>query len=187
MTDDLNPTVVSHHVWAFLHHCLSGPAKQLFKNTARQDGLNTWRKLTLEINSRTERIRHRLRDRCQQVPQASSNAQVWRCIGDWETLYTEYLDAGGVEMHFEDRRGQLLRILPRDLRKDLFRKLSDFQSVAALKEWIREQLELEKNWADTDQQGNRSRPIGRMEHDQDDACPGDPATTGTRTWTLCLH
>ena len=113
MTDDFNPTVLSHHVWAFLHHCLSGAARQLYKNTARQDGLNIWRKLTLEINSRTECVRHRLRNRCQQVGQAANNAQVWRCIGDWETLYTEYLDAGGKEMEFEDRRGQFLRILPR--------------------------------------------------------------------------
>ena len=112
MTDDMNPTILSHHIWAFLHHCLSGAARQVYKNTARQDGLNVWRKLTQEINSRTDCVRHRLRNKCQQVAQAPSNAQVWKCVGDWETLYTEYLDAGGKPMEFEDRRGQCLRILP---------------------------------------------------------------------------
>ena len=73
MTDDLNPVVLSHHVWAFLQHCLSGAGKQVFKATARQDGFNVWRKLTLEINSRTACVRHALRNQCQQVAQASGN------------------------------------------------------------------------------------------------------------------
>ena len=89
MTDSLNPVVLSHHIWAFLHHCLTGIARQVFKNTERQDGFNVWRQLTQEINSRTACVRHNQRNRCQQVPQAASNAHVWRCIADWETLYTE--------------------------------------------------------------------------------------------------
>ena len=47
MTDELNPVILSHHIWAFLHHCLGGAARQVFKSTARQDGLNVWRKLCL--------------------------------------------------------------------------------------------------------------------------------------------
>ena len=39
LTDDLSPTVLSHHIWAFLHHCLVGTAKQIFKSTDRQNGL----------------------------------------------------------------------------------------------------------------------------------------------------
>jgi len=173
MTDDLNPMVLSHHIWAFLHHCLSGAAKQVYKSTDRQDGFNVWRKLTLEINSRTECVRHRLRNRCQQVAQAAGNQQVWKCIADWETLYTEYMEAGGSPMEFEDRRGQLLRILPKELRKDLFRRLGDFGSVGALKEWIREQLELEKNWHETDSQ-SRAKAVGMMENDHPEVMSSDP-------------
>jgi len=40
MTDGLNPVGLSHHIWAFLHHCLSGAAKQVFKSTDRQNGLD---------------------------------------------------------------------------------------------------------------------------------------------------
>ena len=86
MTDDLNPVVVSHHIWAFLQHCLTGAGKQVFKATARQDGLNVWRKLTLEINSRTDCVRHALRNQCQQVAQASSNSGLWQSITNWESL-----------------------------------------------------------------------------------------------------
>ena len=146
MTDDLQPEVLSHHVWGFLQHCLSGAGKQIFKGTARQDGFNVWRKLTLEINSRTDCVRHALRNQCQQVGQASSAAKVWQTITDWESLYTRYREAGGGPMEFEDRRGQFLRILPNDMRREAFRRLNEFKSLPSLKEWVREQLEYERDW-----------------------------------------
>ena len=150
MTDDMDPFVLSHHVWGFLLHCLTGAAKQVFKSVAREDGLNVWRKLTLDINSRTDCIRHALRNQCQQVSQVGNNTQVWQAIADWETLYTKYREAGGSEMEFEDRRGQMLRILPKDLRRDAFRRLGEFRDVSAFKEWIREQFEYEKEWGVVD-------------------------------------
>ncbi len=151
-----------------VQHCLSGTARQTFKATARHDGLNVWRKLTLEINSRTDCVRHGLRNKCQQVTQASGLETVWQAIADWETLYTHYLDAGGAEMNFEDRRGQMLRILPKDLRRDVFRRLTDFKSIPDLKEWIREQLELEKDWDATDRSAPRPRAVGVVDHGGDE-------------------
>ena len=47
---EVEPVVLSHHIWAFLHHCLSGSARQVFKNTPRQDGLNVWRQLMLDYS-----------------------------------------------------------------------------------------------------------------------------------------
>ena len=38
MTDDMDPTILSHHIWGFLLHCLTGAAKQTFKSVAREDG-----------------------------------------------------------------------------------------------------------------------------------------------------
>ncbi len=48
-------------------------------------------------------------------------------------------------MEFEDRRGQLLRILPKELRRDVFRKMAEFKTLAAIKDWLREQLGMEKD------------------------------------------
>jgi len=165
MTDELNPTVLSHHIWAFFHHCLIGTAKQIFKATERQNGLEVWRRLAREINSRTDCVRHNLRNRCQIVSQASSNSQVWQHITNWETTYIEYLDAGGSEMNFEDRRGQILRMLPQELRRDLFRRIAEFKTVAAVKDWIREQLEMEKEWRDTDSRQMRGKQVATVELD----------------------
>ena len=91
-------------------------------SASRQDGFNVWRQLCLEINSRTDCVRHHLRNKCQQVPQAPNNSHVWRAIADWETMYADYLDAGGAFMDYEDRRSQLLRILPMALRRDVLRE-----------------------------------------------------------------
>ena len=95
---EVNPEVLSHHIWGFLQHCLAGSAKQVFRNAERRNGLDVWRALVLEINSRTVCRRHGLRDRVQQPRQAASTADIKKALADWETLYSEYLDAGGAEM-----------------------------------------------------------------------------------------
>ena len=69
---ELNPYVISHHIWGFLQHSLSGAARQTFKNTKRRDGLNVWRLLVLEVNSQTHCRRHGLRDRVQLQQQVTS-------------------------------------------------------------------------------------------------------------------
>ena len=116
---EMDPVVFSHHVWGFLQLCLSGSARMTFKSADKRDGLNVWRELVLEINSRTACRRHGLRDKVQMQPQVSSNDQIKAALANWETLYNEYRAAGGEVMDFEDRRSQLLRILPSDFRKDL--------------------------------------------------------------------
>ena len=72
------PHVISHHIWGFFQHCLTGAAKQVFKTSDRRDGLNIWRRLVLEINSKTDCRRHALRNKCQQPAQVQSLKQV-RC------------------------------------------------------------------------------------------------------------
>ena len=62
-------------------------------------------------------------------------------------------------MEFEDRRSQYLRILPTTLRREVFRKLSDFKSMAEIKEWVRVQTELEREWEVDD--ASRRRPAAR--------------------------
>ena len=147
---EISPFVLSHHIWGFMQHCLSGAAKQTFKNTARRDGFNVWRVLVLAINSQTPCRRYNLRDRVQSPAQVSDNKHVAQGLADWETLYGEYKDAGGIEMDFEERRSQLLKILPSLIRKDVFRKMSEFDSIEEIVEYLRVQIELETQWGDDD-------------------------------------
>jgi len=162
---EVNAYIFSHHVWGFLQHCVTDQARQTFKNNARRDGLNIWRELVLDINSQTACRRHGLRDKVQMQTQVNANGMVKQALADWESLYQEYREAGGEEMAFEDRRSQLLRILPTELRKDVFRRLEDFRSIGQIKEWIRVQTELEREWNldDRARQGQgRARPLNAM-------------------------
>ena len=152
---ELCPYVLSHHIWGVLQHSVSGAARQTFKNTRRRDGLNVWRSLVLEVNSQTACRRHGLRDRVQMQQQVSSIEHIRAAVAAWETLYNEYLEAGGPPMEFEDRRSQYLRILPKELRKDVFRKLNDFKSLPEIKEWVRVQTELEREWEADDSSRRR--------------------------------
>ena len=98
----------------------------------------------MKINSKTECRQQTLRNKCQNLSQVHDERHVDQAIVDWEQLYNEYLDAGGTEMCFGDRRGQLLRLLPNSLRKEVFKNMQSLKSIDEIKEWIRIQLELEE-------------------------------------------
>ena len=85
--------------------------------------------------------------------------QVRPALTEWELIYNAYLDAGGGEMSSEDRRGQLLRILPGDVRKEVFRRISDVKSIDDIREWIRIQAELEDQWDAEDVTSRRRGPV----------------------------
>ena len=72
---------------------------------------------------------------------AGDNQGIKKAFADCSELYNEYLDAGGVAMDFEERRTQILKILPKTLRLETFKNLSSFTSVPQIKEWVRIQTE----------------------------------------------
>jgi hypothetical protein len=129
---ELNPFVFSHHLWGFSQHGLQGEARQVFKAERRQDGFNIWRVLTLEINSQTDCRRHGLRARVQNPPRAGDNQGIKKAFVDWSELYNEYLDAGGVAMDFEEHRTQILKILPKTVRLEIFKNLSSSRKCCKL-------------------------------------------------------
>ncbi len=79
---EFNPFVLSHHMWGFLQHGVSGAARQLFKAEKRRDGFNVWRLLVLEINSQTDCRRHGLRVKVQNPAQVGSNGGVKKGLAD---------------------------------------------------------------------------------------------------------
>ncbi len=54
--------VMSHHVWRYLNLNLTGGAKTIHTNTDESNGLEVWRKLTLDITSRSAARRKLLHD-----------------------------------------------------------------------------------------------------------------------------
>ncbi len=53
-------------------------------------------------------------------------------------------------MDFEELRIQLLKILPKTLRLDLFKNAKDYTSIPQIKEWIRLETEYEHEWEESD-------------------------------------
>ena len=113
----------------------------------------------LEVNSQTHCRRHGLRDRVQLQQQVTSTEHIRGAVAVWESPHNEYLEAGGSPMEFEDRRSQYFRILLKELRKKVFRKLTDFKTIPEIKEWVRVQTELEREWEVDD--SSRRRPGAR--------------------------
>ena len=60
-------------------------------------------------------------------------------------------------MDFEDRFGQVLRIFPKELRKEALKRLREFKSIAELTEWVRVHTEAER---DCEQADRAVRPRG---------------------------
>ena len=72
-------------------------------------------------------------------------------------------------MEFEDRRSQYLRIPPKELGKEVFRKLTGSKSIPEIKEWVRVQTELEREWEGDDASRRRlpaTRPANVLEVDE---------------------
>ena len=69
-------------------------------------------------------------------------------------------------MDYEDRRSQVLRILPKNLGKDAFKKMSDLKDVDGLNSWIRVQVEFKREWdqGDTDR-GAKAKGLHALEPD----------------------
>ena len=123
----------------------------------------------MAINSRTDCVRYTLWNQCQTPAQVSSDAQVSQGIADWETLCSHYLDAGGSPTEFEDRRGQVLRIFPKDLRKEALDGFKEFQSIAELTEWVRVQVEAGRDWDLADRAPRqRGGPAAKVVEREDD-------------------
>ena len=79
-------------------------------------------------------------------------------------------------MDFEVRRTQMLKILPKDLRLELFKKLSESTSISQIKEWIRVQIEYEVGWERDDAAARGRKGLHALEPScEEAAAPEGPS------------
>ena len=102
---------------------------------------------------------------CQNQSQVTDERRVEQAVADWEGCYSQYLDAGGPEMCFGDRRGQMLRILPNSLRKEVFKNMQTLKTIDEIKEWIRVYLGFGEQWQIVDGGWRRGAPVNNIEAD----------------------
>ena len=118
----------SNALWAFLILCLTGDATYAVDNAGPREGFEVWRRLFKGIRSRCEIRRHELLGKIQRPEEARSLQDVPASIDKWEAMLPEYGECGGRWMPFEDTRSALLQILPDELRRDMFMRLSEMQN-----------------------------------------------------------
>ena len=104
--------VMSHHVWRYLNLNLTGGAKTIHTNTDESNGLEVWRKLTLDITSRSAARRKLLHDQVYNPKHIGSLPAVKMAIEHWEAFVTQYEDAGGTAPDDGMRQVLLVGMLP---------------------------------------------------------------------------
>jgi len=119
---DLDPSVVSAHIWTFLSLCCKGDAEVIF-NSGEQDnvrnGLETWRKLYDHISSGISLRYLVLRDQVN-IPLTAKKAEdVPMVLADWEGKLREYVDVGGTAMGDYEKKMTMIKILPQSMRDNL--------------------------------------------------------------------
>lgn len=136
-----DPVTMSHHLWRFLNLNLTGDAKLMHQNTELSNGLEVWRKLTLEIVSRSAARRKILRERVWNPRTISSLAAVKISIEQWEGQIKEFVEAGGDAPQDDMRQELLIGILPEGLQEHILWRESDFASYHQLREFIHRKVE----------------------------------------------
>ena len=107
MMMECDPKVLNHHLWKYLNLNLTGDAKLILQNTPRANGLEAWRKLVIDIVSRSLSRRNELRDGAWIIKPIATLHGIKMAMEHWDKLTKDFVDAGG-EPPADDMRQELL-------------------------------------------------------------------------------
>ena len=138
----MDPIGASKELWSWLNLSLekSTKAQQTFRSVAELNGAEVYRKLVVPLGKSKPSVtrRGRLRDRVQQPSRAKSMVTIMDAVGDWEEDEMTYMRAGGRAQDDEERREQLIKILPSGISDDMLSRAADCPSADGLIDWMRE-------------------------------------------------
>ena len=119
--------LINAALWGFLSNCVSGEAETMFKRAETLHGIDAWRRLVRHIdhgrNIRLEALRTEVRSL--HLRQIKNLENVAVGIAEFENKLNEYVEAGGPEMKDEEKKADLLAILPEGLRENLLWRATD--------------------------------------------------------------
>ena len=135
---DLGYAKASEAMWSWLNIAIgqSASAQLLFDLVEPLNGAELWRQLVQPTNSKSLIRRNFLGDKCRGPKSAPSFGGVMPYVRAYEQDVAVYYAAGGVKFSDEDRRGQLMKILPSSLSMEMSMTADDKPSYAALREWM---------------------------------------------------
>ncbi len=136
-----DPVVMAHHVWRYLNLNLTGDAKLIHQNTEESNGLEVWRKLMLDLVSRSPARRQALMSQVHNPKGTAQLETVKMTIEKWEAVLKEYVEAGGKEPNDEMKQELLVGMMPPVLQEHLLWREGDFTSYRQLREFIHRRVD----------------------------------------------
>ena len=134
---DVDPVQASQRIWTWLQLPLmgSGTPELDYNNAEALNGMEVWRCLAVPLASKSLPRRFALRDKVQNPKQCSSFAAVLEQLKTWQKDLVAYVAAGGAMPSDEDKRYQLMKMLPGNLSLEMRTKANDHQTLQGLKDW----------------------------------------------------
>ncbi len=114
-------------IWGFLSSALSGSAETIFKRAETLNGLDAWRRVTRHIDHgrsiRLEALRREVKT--MHLRPMRNLDGVEEGIAEFENLLKECGDAGGTPFGEEEKKADLLAILPSEIKEHLLWHATD--------------------------------------------------------------
>ena len=128
-------------LWGFISNCVSGEAETMFKRARPLNGVDAWRRLVRYIDHgrtiRCETLRSELRTiHLRPIKNLESLAVG---IAEFENKHAEYFEAGGPEAQPDEKKADLLAILPEQLRENLLWRATDPGPYEAFRDMVQAQ------------------------------------------------
>ena len=113
---EVEPRVLSHHLWGFLNTNLTGEAYEIFSNVDESMGFAAWRRVLRNISQRTRAELLKLEDKVLAPLQVTKPGEILMALERWELALKTYRDAGGEPLSQKRTQGGVLRLLPEAIR-----------------------------------------------------------------------
>ncbi len=125
--DKTQMELVNSAIWGFLSGCLGGEAETMFKQAEMLNGIDAWRRVVRYIDHRRSIRLETLRDevRALHLKPIKNVEGVAVGIAEFENKIREYEAAGGKQVDEDEKKNDLLKILPAEISSALLWRASE--------------------------------------------------------------
>ncbi len=125
-------------LWGFLSGSVSGTAETMFKGADSLNGLDAWRRLARYVDHgramRLETLRREVKlIHLKPIP---SLEKVEEGVAEFENVLNEYIQVGGTPISAEEKKSDLLAVLPTELRETLLWRATDEGSFESFRDMV---------------------------------------------------
>ena len=137
--DEWKQQVINAQIWGFLSSCVHGTAETMFKQAEMLNGLDSWRRIVRVIDNglplQLEQLRGEVR--MLHTRPIKDLESVATGIAEFDAKLKEYSDAGGTGFDKDnEKKSDLLAILPARLREDLLWNASGKETYIAFRDMV---------------------------------------------------